>query len=279
MRKMNTAGVTGLFLCFVAVLIGVAANGGISSIINYLHIPSFIVTVGGAMFAVLATADSFADYIDGLSVPIIKTRDDKIIVFDDNMGTGTKTEVLQNSTINDLQETTIFTLESMLTALTNINGFNKRIILNVYPLMLPILSNETIQYINNKNMLYIKMIKEIIDKYPNLNISLSSVNTNLLQEMKRRIINHNLGLIVDVDNPIYLDVDFYILKPIMLDEVIINQELDRGHEVIVSVTSGDDLSLTYIFFKENKNKVRDEILLKLTFMTGYPQVLNSTLNN
>lgn len=219
------------------------------------------------------------DYIDGLSVPIIKTRDDEIIVFDDNMGTGTKTEILQNSTINDLQETTIFTLENMLTALTNINGFNKRIILNVYPLMLPILSNETIQYVNNQNMLYIKMIKEIIDEYPNLNISLSSVNTNLLQEMKRRIINHNLGLIVDVDNPIYLDVDFYILKPIMLDEVIINQELDRGHEVIISVTSGDDLSLTYIFFKENKNKVRDEILLKLTFMTGYPQVLNSTLNN
>lgn len=219
------------------------------------------------------------DYIDGLSVPIIKTRDDEIIVFDDNMGTGTKTEILQNSTINDLQETTIFSLENMLTALTNINGFNKRIILNVYPLMLPILSNETIQYVNNQNMLYIKIIKEIIDKYPNLNISLSSVNTNLLQEMKRRIINHNLGLIVDVDNPIYLDVDFYILKPIMLDEVIINQELDRGHEVIISVTSGDDLSLTYIFFKENKNKVRDEILLKLTFMTGYPQVLNSTLNN
>lgn len=219
------------------------------------------------------------DYIDGLSVPIIKTRDDEIIVFDDNMGTGTKTEILQNSTINDLQETTIFSLENMLTALTNINGFNKRIILNVYPLMLPILSNETIQYVNNQNMLYIKMIKEIIDNYPNLNISLSSVNTNLLQEMKRRIINHNLGLIVDVDNPIYLDVDFYILKPIMLDEVIINQELDRGHEVIISVTSGDDLSLTYIFFKENKNKVRDEILLKLTFMTGYPQVLNSTLNN
>lgn len=216
------------------------------------------------------------NYIDGLSVPIIKTRDDEIIVFDDNMGTGTKTEILQNSTINDLQETTIFTLENMLTALKNINGFNKRIILNVYPLMLPILSNETIQYVNNQNMLYIKIIKEIIDKYPNLNISLSSVNTNLLQEMKRRIINHNLGLIVDVDNPIYLDVDFYILKPIMLDEVIINQELDRGHEVIISVTSGDDLSLTYIFFKENKNKVRDEILLKLTFMTGYPQVLNST---
>jgi len=216
-------------------------------------------------------------YINGLSVPIIKTLDNQIIVFDDNMGTGIKTEVLQNNTINNLQETTIFTLDNMLTSLNNINGFNKRIILNVYPLALPILSNETIQYVNNENMLYIKLIKEIIDKYPNLNISLCSINTNLLQEMKRMIINHNLGLIVDVDNPIYVDVDFYILKPIMLDEVIINQELDRGHEIIISVTTGDDLSLTYIFFKENSNKLRDEILLKLTFMTGYPQILNSTL--
>jgi len=216
-------------------------------------------------------------YINGLSVPIIKTLDNQIIVFDDNMGTGIKTEVLQNNTINNLQETTIFTLDNMLTSLNNINGFNKRIILNVYPLALPILSNETIQYVNNENILYIKIIKEIIDKYPNLNISLCSINTNLLQEMKRMIINHNLGLIVDVDNPIYVDVDFYILKPIMLDEVIINQELDRGHEIIISVTTGDDLSLTYIFFKENSNKLRDEILLKLTFMTGYPQILNSTL--
>ena len=217
------------------------------------------------------------DYINGVSIPIIKTRDNKIIVFDDNMGSGTKTEVLQDSTVNDLQETTIFTLESMLTALTNVKGFNKRIILNVYPLILPILSNETIQYINNQNIIYIESIKKVIDRYPNLDISLSSVNTNLLQEMKRSITNHNLGLIVDVDNPIYADVDFYILKPIMLDELIINQELDRGHEVMISITTGDDLSLTYIFFKENSNKIRDEILLKLTFITGYPQVLNSTL--
>lgn len=217
------------------------------------------------------------DYINGINIPIIKTKDNKIIVFDDNMDSGIKNEILQDSTVNDLQESTIFTLESMLTALTNVKGFNKRIILNVYPLILPILSNETIQYINNQNIIYIESIKNVIDRYPNLDISLSSVNTNLLQEMKRSITNHNLGLIVDVDNPIYADVDFYILKPIMLDELIINQELDRGHEVMVSITTGDDLSLTYIFFKENSNKIRDEILLKLTFITGYPQVLNSTL--
>lgn len=66
MRKMNIAGMLGLFLCFVAVLFGVATNGGIASIINYLHIPSLIVTLGGAMCAVLATADSFKDYLEGV---------------------------------------------------------------------------------------------------------------------------------------------------------------------------------------------------------------------
>lgn len=218
-----------------------------------------------------------ADYIDGLSVPLIKTSDDQIIVFDDNMGDGTSTEVLQNSTINDLQETTIFSLESMLTALSNIIGFNKRIILKIYPLVLPILSNETIQYVNNQNRIYIELIKNIIDKYPNLNISLTSINTNLLQEMKRNITNHQLGLIVDQANPIYVAADFYVLKPILLDEVILKQELDAGREIMISITTGDDLSITYSFFKENPSPLKDEILLKLTFMSGYPRVLNEIL--
>ena len=217
------------------------------------------------------------DYIDGLCVPIIKTRDNQIVIFDDNVGDGTSTEILQNSTINDLQKTTIFTLEHMLTALTNVKGFNKRIILKVYSLVLPILSNETIQYINNQNRIYIQTIKTIIDKYPNLNISLTSINTNLLQEMKRNITNHQLGLIVDQANPIYISADFYVLKPILLDEVILKQELDAGREIMIFITTGDDLSITYYFFKENPSPLKDEILLKLTFMTGYPRVLNGIL--
>lgn len=217
------------------------------------------------------------DYINGLSVPIIKTKDNQIIVFDDNMGIGTSTEVLQNSTIENLQETTIFSLESMLNALTNIQGFNKRIILNVYPLFLPLLSNDTIQYVNEQNKNYIEIIRSIIDLYPNLDISLSTINTNLLQEMKRNIKNHKLGLIVNQANPIYISTDFYILEPIMLDEVILKQELDEGREIMISITTGDDLSITYFFFKENANPLRNKILLKLTFMTGYPQLLNNTL--
>lgn len=66
MKKMNIAGISGVLLCMSAIIFGIATNGGIHTIMNFVHIPSLIVTLGGALFAVLATADSFSDYLDGL---------------------------------------------------------------------------------------------------------------------------------------------------------------------------------------------------------------------
>lgn len=64
--RINRAGVTGFLMCFMAIIFGVATNGGIRTIINFIHLPSFIVTVGGALFAVLITADTFGDFILGI---------------------------------------------------------------------------------------------------------------------------------------------------------------------------------------------------------------------
>ncbi len=66
MKRINIAGITGFFLCLGAILFGVVTNGGIQTLVNYLHLPSLILTVCGALFAVLATADSFEDFIFGL---------------------------------------------------------------------------------------------------------------------------------------------------------------------------------------------------------------------
>ena len=64
--KLNKAGMTGFLFCFVAIIFGVATNGGLATIINYLHLPSLILTLGGTIFAVLMTADSFEDFFYGL---------------------------------------------------------------------------------------------------------------------------------------------------------------------------------------------------------------------
>lgn len=63
---MNLASITGFVLCFGVILIGIATNGGIGAILTFLHLPSALVTFGGAFLAVLATADSFGDYMSGL---------------------------------------------------------------------------------------------------------------------------------------------------------------------------------------------------------------------
>ena len=66
MKKTNVIAVTGFWLMLGAIVFGIATNGGLKTIGNFLHLPSFLVTFGGAFFAVMATADSLGDYLDGL---------------------------------------------------------------------------------------------------------------------------------------------------------------------------------------------------------------------
>ena len=58
MKKTNIIAFTGFWLMLLAIIFGIATNGGLNTIMNFLHFPSFLVTIGGAFFAVMATADS-----------------------------------------------------------------------------------------------------------------------------------------------------------------------------------------------------------------------------
>ena len=59
MKTLNRSAISGFICCFGMVLIGIATNGGIKTILNFIHIPSMIITFGGAFFAVMVTSESF----------------------------------------------------------------------------------------------------------------------------------------------------------------------------------------------------------------------------
>lgn len=61
------ASIMGFLLCLGIILLGVATNGGIGTILNFIHLPSALITFGGAFLSVLASADSFSDYWKGLT--------------------------------------------------------------------------------------------------------------------------------------------------------------------------------------------------------------------
>ena len=62
MKTTNVIATTGFWLMLGAIVFGIATNGGLKTIWNFLHLPSALVTFGGAFFAVMATADSLAEY-------------------------------------------------------------------------------------------------------------------------------------------------------------------------------------------------------------------------
>lgn len=66
MQRLNKSVMSGFILCFGMILLGIVSNGGIKTIINFIHIPSMLITFGGAMFAVLITSESLSEFFDGL---------------------------------------------------------------------------------------------------------------------------------------------------------------------------------------------------------------------
>lgn len=66
MKTKNSAAITGFISCFVMIVYGIASNGGLGTLMRYLHFPSAVITFGGAICAVMITADSFQDFTDGI---------------------------------------------------------------------------------------------------------------------------------------------------------------------------------------------------------------------
>lgn len=213
--------------------------------------------------------------IDGLFLPIIMTKDQEVVVFDDQVTGINKTEILQNNTYNELKNTSIIKLDD---CLEQISFFKKRIILFVYPLYRSILTEENIKMINEKNNYYIEEINRIIKNFPLLNISLCTYNELLLQKMKNIIYNRKKGLIVIQENLNYIDVDFYVIPPSMLDALIINQELSQGSEVMISSYTTSDMAIINDYFIVNATPFKNQILSQLTFVSAFPDLFKKIFN-
>ena len=62
---MDIASLAGVILCFAMLIYGIISSAGIGGFGQYLDLPSFIITLGGSVFATL-TSFSLADFIGGL---------------------------------------------------------------------------------------------------------------------------------------------------------------------------------------------------------------------
>ncbi|MCR4895521.1 MAG: motility protein A [Lachnospiraceae bacterium] len=62
---MDIASLVGFIMCFGMLAFGILSSAGVAGISEYIDVPSFIITLGGSIFATM-TSYSMADFVQGL---------------------------------------------------------------------------------------------------------------------------------------------------------------------------------------------------------------------
>lgn len=137
------------------------------------------------------------EFIDGLNIDITITKDKKFIIFVPTiMGGALSTETIQSSNYCDLGDSGIYLLEVFLTSFSD---WDKKILLNVIPLINPPLSEQTASYISQRNKEYVDLLKNIISNHSKLKLYLSSVNYRIVDLLKNSHLNVKIGLAMSPD--------------------------------------------------------------------------------
>ena len=185
----------------------------------------------------------------GIMLDVVMTKDKQVLVFSRVTTNKITINTIQNNNLNEISYYDILTLEDALTMLENFKG---KIIINLLPLNEALLIEDYQKVVDN-NLRYTEVVKTITDKFVHANIYICSSSYNLLYQIIRVFPNDKHGVILDENSGSYIDVDFYIFVPNMLDERIMSEQLSLQKEVMIMMEDCDDLSIVLSFLEDNRN--------------------------
>ena len=205
-----------------------------------------------------------SQYLDGVFLDVTLTKDSKVLIFSPVSSNREDLDTIQNNNLVEIDFLDIFLLKE---ALDIFASQNFKIILNLLPL------NEIVAASSYHTLVkdyehYLEVVIDLLKKYQHLNIFISSPSYNLLYILKRKTKAYKLGVVLDINNVSYIDVDFYIFSPIMLREDILLEQLERQKEIMIRIKDCDDMSKVIQFLEEeDKTGVIKE---KSKFITNHP---------
>ncbi len=203
----------------------------------------------------------------GIMLDIVKTKDHRLLVFSPVSNNKRTIDTIQNNQLEEIAFLDILTLEE---ALIILKEFKAKILLNLFPLNEAFVI-EDYQKTVKENEDYVDVVKSVIQRFPNLNIYLCSSSQSLLYHVIRKIEDRKNGVILSVNDSTYIDVDFYIFSPEMLNEKILLQQLMIGKEVMIQMQDCDDMTKVVTFLLEeiqDKKKIE-----QMQFITNHTRLL------
>ena len=208
--------------------------------------------------------------LTGVMLDIVMTKDKKVLVFSKVTTNKITINTIQNNNLSELQYYDILSLDD---ALMMLKDFKGKIILNLIPLNEALLIDDY-QKVVADNLNYTEEVKKIIDRYLYLNIYICSSSYNLLYQITKIFINNQKGVILDENSGSYIDVDFYIFIPSMLNEKIMKEQLKLNKEVMIIMEDADDIAIVLGFLEKNKTN-KDNY----QYITNHAKVFYNTIKN
>lgn len=144
-------------------------------------------------------------------------------------------------TVRDLQVNYNGALIPLDEYLQKLENFKKKVILNIVPINN---TSKDIISIQRENRSYVNDIKEITDKYSNINFWYTSTNTRILYFLEEFFKSRCCGYYLS-DDLNYVDTCFYIFPLNKYNKEIITQELERDKYIYFIVNNSDDLNILH----------------------------------
>lgn len=227
------------------------------------------------------TFDEFMDnsvkqkYLDGIYFDVTETKDNQIVLFNSVLNNEASIKNIQSTSYSSLLKTEVVTLEQLLSRLNN--TWEKRVMLNLIPLITPALNEQNIAEVTKRNEQYVDKVIGILENYKALDIKLSTESISLLYFLRKKATLRELGIVLNPQSLGYIDVDFYIVKPLMFDGKILEEQLKRGKEVIFQLNNLYDIN--YLVSNEFQKGLEDctkeekNMMKKITFLSSYPELI------
>jgi len=121
---------------------------------------------------------------------------------------------------------------------------------------------------------------EILKNYSYMDLYLCSANEKAVYFLKQYATFTKIGIVIVDGSFSYQDVDFYVFLPNFLDENIFTEQLNRGKEIMVSITTSSNLNTVWRSFAgKNKNDKLNRIFDEIYFINDYPEIFYNLFIN
>ncbi len=215
------------------------------------------------------------EYIDGINIDVVMTRDERVVYFTSVNTTITEISQIQENNYSTIKQEQFLTLKELL---EYIKDSEKSILINI--LSVYNLNEYNLKEINRKNKQFIANILKDIELYSNKKFYLYSENNaivKLLQSIKIKRKNIVMGLSVSEQNLNFQDVDFYVIRPNMISQEIIDVLFIREKEVMVNLIDNNDFIITLDSITSHKLELLKTKYKSLYLINRYPEILNKVL--